>query len=113
MAGSQRHPLSADEVATVASLREQGKSLRAIGTLLRRSKNTVAYAAMSIRAAAEGAKVDNCGRPKVLTDRELRSLKRLVNDLGFSAVSALTEKINITESQGLPATRKLPVSVCT
>eukprot|EP00170_Pyropia_yezoensis_P003413 contig_14260_g3420 len=98
MAGSQRHPLSADEVATVASLREQGESLRAIGTLLGRSKSTVAYVAMSIRAAADGTKVDKCSRPKVLTDRELRSLKRLVDDQGFSAVAALTEKVNITRS---------------
>eukprot|EP00170_Pyropia_yezoensis_P000606 contig_2940_g607 len=85
MAGSQKHPVSAAEVATVASLREQGKSLRAIGTLLGRSKSTVDYAAMSIRGAADGTKVDKRGRPKVLTDRELGSLKRLEDDQGFSA----------------------------
>eukprot|EP00170_Pyropia_yezoensis_P002357 contig_9879_g2361 len=92
MAGSQRHPLSADEVATVASLREQGKSLRAIGSLLGSSKSTVTYAAMYIRAAADGTKVDKRGRPKVLTDHELRSLKRLVDDQGERVTCLASER---------------------
>lgn len=113
MAGSPRRPLSDGERAAIMALLQQGKSLLAIGTALGRSKSTVAYAAMAMRAAAARAVVDKRGRPKVLSDRELRGIKRSMDESGFTSVAALTEMVNTTRSQASGGPRKGAVSAST
>jgi len=110
MAGSPRRPLYAGERTTVDALLEQGKSLGAIGTLLGRSRSTVAYAATMARQAAASPSVDKRGRSKALTDRELRSLKRVVGASRFTSVVALTETINVTRAQAGGGPNNGPVS---
>jgi len=113
MAGSPRRPLSAGERTTVVTLLEQGKSLGAIGTLLGRSRSTIAYAAKMSRQAAAGPRVDKRGRPKALTDRELRSLKRVVGASRFTSVVALRETIHLTRAQDGGGPKNGPVSTST
>jgi len=113
MAGSPRRPLYAGERTTVVALLEQGKSLGAIGTLLGRSRSTVAYAATMARQAAASPPVDKRGRSKALTDRELRSLKQVVGASRFTSVVALTETINLTRAQAGGGPNNGPVSTST
>eukprot|EP00170_Pyropia_yezoensis_P003365 contig_14034_g3372 len=113
MAGSARRPLSDGERTAITALLQQGKSLLTISTALGRFKSTIAYAAMAMRVAAARAKVDKRGRPKKLTDRELRSLKRAMDDNGFSSVAALTEMVNTTRSHASGGPSKGSVSAST
>ena len=113
MGGRTRRPLSVGEQETISTLLRQGKSLAAIGTILGRPKSTVAYAAEVARATDNGAKVDKRGRPKSLTERELRSLRRAVDENGFSTIRALTEKVNQTRTQAAGGSQKGPVSTWT
>lgn len=113
MAGSARRPLSIAERTTITTLLEQGKSLQAVGTILGRRKSTIAYAAKAMRSAAAGPRVDKRGRPKALTDREQRTLKRTMDISGFRSVASLTEMVNTTRSQATGGAKKSPVSPST
>ena len=113
MSGSAHRPLSNGERAAITALLQQGKSVLAIGTALGRSRSTVAYAATAVRAAAARARVENRGRPKTLTDRELRTLKRAIYNNGFSSMASVTELANTTRSQAAGGTKKVTVSVST
>jgi len=113
MEGSRRRPLSAGERTTVVTLLEQGKSLAAIGTLLGRSRSTIAYAAKMARKAAAGPRFDKRGRPKAPTDRQRRCLKQVVGASRFTSVVALTETINLTRAQAGGGPNGGPVSTST
>jgi len=97
--GSPRHPLSAGEHITAVTLLEQGESLGTIGTLLGRSRSTIAYVAEMVRQAGGGPRFEKRGLPKALTDRKFRSVKRVVGASRLISVLALTVTINLTRAQ--------------
>jgi len=79
IAGTTRRSLSAGERTTAVGLLEQGKSLGSIGTLLGRSRSTIAYVAKIVRQAADGPRFERRGLFKALMDCECRSVKRVVS----------------------------------
>lgn len=113
MAGSKRRPLSVAEREVIQRMLKQGKPLATVGTALGRSRSTIAYAAQAARTAATRARPDKRGRPKALSDRELRTLRRAVDTDGFSCLASLTEKVNNTRTRAAGGPNKGPVSIWT
>jgi len=74
ISGTNRRPPSAGERTTAVTLLEQGKSLGSIGTLLGRSRSTIAFVAEMVRQAAGGPRFEKRDLSHALTDRECRSV---------------------------------------
>ena len=74
ISGTNRRPPSAGERTTAVTLLEQGESLGTIGTLLGRSRSTIAFVAEMVRQAAGGPRFEKRDLSHALTDRECRSV---------------------------------------
>jgi len=87
------------------------KSNRDIATSLGLKKSAVAYAAATARRSGGTAQKETRGRPELLSERELRGLRRVVQDNPFASIAEISEKVNAERSKtvGGPASR--PVSV--
>jgi len=87
------------------------KSNGAIATSLGLKKSTVAYVAAIARRPNGPARKDNRGRPKALSERELRGLRRLVKDVPFASVADIAEKLSAerTSAAAGPSLRPVPV----
>lgn len=112
MAGNGRTPLSPQEVGGIKALVANKKSNGAIATLLDISKTTVSYHAANARRAADSARQDNPGRPKLLSPPELRGLRRMADDNPFALTDEIAEKVNERRSNTAvgPPLRKVSVS---
>jgi len=113
MTGSECFPLSDGERAAITALLQLGKTLLAISTALGRATSTVVYAAMAMRAGAARARVYKRVRRKELTDCELRTLNRAMDNNGFFSMACLTEMVNTTRSQAAGGPKKGTVSIYT
>jgi len=81
------------------------KSNGAIAASLGLKKSTVAYVAANARRVDGGGRTDNRGRPKLLRPRELRGLRRLVEENSFASLAENAEKLNVgrTNPPAVPA----------
>jgi len=89
------------------------KSNGAIATSLGLKKSTVAYVAAIARRPVGPAPKDNRGRPKALSERELRGLRRLVQDAPFASVAEIAYTINAERTSAAAGPSLRPVSVYT
>ena len=89
------------------------KSNRDIATSPGLKKITVAYAAATVRRSGRPAQKETRGRSKLLSERELRGLRRGVQDNPFASMTEIAEKVSAKRAKtvGGPASR--PVSVKT
>jgi len=80
MAGNGRTPLTPQQVDAIKTMVADKKANGAIATSLGLKRSTLAYVA-AIAPRPDGPAIqDNRGRPKALSERELRGLRRLVQD---------------------------------
>lgn len=112
MAGKGRTPLCPQQVGAIRTMVANKKSNGAIATALGIPKTTISYHAANARRTAATARQDNRGRPKLLSPRELRGLRRVVDDNPFASMAEITEKVNEgrTSAAGGPPLRKVSVS---
>jgi len=68
--------------------------------------STVVYVAEISRRADGGARKESRGRPKLLSPRELRGLRRLVEEIPFASLAEIPEKLN-AERTNPPAGQSL------
>jgi len=100
-------------VSSIKEMVANKMSNGAIAVSLNLKKSTVAYVAANARRADGGARKDNRGRPKVLSPRELRGLRRLVEENPFASLAEIAEKLNAGRTNP-PAGQSLrPVSPST
>jgi len=113
MAGHKRTPLTPQQVGAIKVMVGNKKSNRDIATSLGLKKSTVAYAAATARRSGGPAQKETRGRPKLLSERELRGLRRVVQDNPFASMAEIAETVNTERAKtvGGPASR--PVSVKT
>jgi len=77
MISKRRSPLSPQHVGSIKEMVANNKSNGAIAASLGLRKSTVAYVAANARRVNGGGRTDNRDRPKLLSPRELRGLRRL------------------------------------
>ena len=94
MGGKGRTPLCPQEVGAIKTMVTNKKSNGAIATALGIPKTVVSYHAANARRAAATARQDNRGRPKLLSPRELRGLRRVVDGNPFASTAEIAEKVN-------------------
>lgn len=112
MAGKGRTPLCPQQVGAIRTMVDNKKSNGAIATALGIPKTTVSYHAANARRTAATARQDNRGRPKLRSPRELRGLRRVMDDNPFASMAEIAEKVNEgrTSTAGGPPLRKVSVS---
>jgi len=113
MAGNGRTPLTPQQVDAIKIVVANKKSNGAITTSLGLKKSTVAYVAAIARRPDGPARKDNRGRPKALSERELRGLRRLMQDAPISSVAEIAEKLNAERTSAAAGPSLRPVSVYT
>jgi len=113
MAGKGRTPLTPQQVDAIKIMVANKKSNGAIATSLGLKKSTVAYVAAIARRPDGPARKDNRGRPKALSERELRGLRRLVQDAPFASVAEIAEKLNAERTSAAAGPSLRPVFVYT
>jgi len=113
MAGHKRTPLTPQQVGAIKVMVGNKKSNRDIATSPGLKKITVAYAAATVRRSGKPAQKETRGRPKLLSERQLRGLPRVVQDNPFASMAEISETVNAERAKnaGGPASR--PVSVKT
>jgi len=87
MAGKGTSLLTPQQVDAIKIMVANKKSNGAIATSLGLETSTVAYVAAISRRPNGPARKDNRGRRKALSERELRGLRRLVQDAPFASVA--------------------------
>ena len=78
MTAKGRTRLSPEQVSSIKEMVANKMSNGAIAVSLNRKKSTVAYVAAYARRADGGARKENRGRPKLLSPRALRGLRRIL-----------------------------------
>jgi len=113
MAGHKTTPLTPQQVSAIKVMVGNKKSNRDIATSLGLKKSTVAHAAVSARRSGGPSQKQTRGRSKLLSERELRGLRRVVQDNPFASMTEIAEKVSAKRAKtvGGPASR--PVSVKT
>lgn len=112
MAKTSRTRLCPQEIGAIKMMVGNKMSNGAIATALGLNKSTVAYAAAIARRAGVDFRKDGRGRPKLLSPRELRGLRRLVDQNPFASIADITESVNSerTSTTGRPALCKISSS---
>ena len=113
MAGHKRTPLTPQQVGTIKVMVGNQNSNRDIATSLGLKKSTVAYAAATALRSGGPAQKETRGRPKLLSERELRGVRRVVQDNPLASMAEIDKTVNAewAKTVGGPASR--PVSVKT
>ena len=111
MAGKGTSLLTPQQVDAIKIMVANKKSNGAIATSLGLKKSTATYVAAIARRPNGPARKDNRGRPKALSERELRGLRRLVKDAPFGSVAEIAEKLNAERTSAAAGPSLRPVSV--
>jgi len=95
MTSKLRTPLCPQQVGSIKEIVANNKSNGAIAASLGLKKSTVAYVAASDRRVDGGGRTDNRGRPRLLSPRGLRGLRRLVEENPFASLAEIAENLNV------------------
>lgn len=109
MAKTSRTRLCPQEIGAIKMMVGNKMSNGAIAKALGLNKSTVAYTAAIARRAGPDVRKEGRGRPRLLSPRELRGLRRLVDENPFASIAERTEKVNNerTSATGGPALRQI------
>jgi len=113
MAGKGRTPLTPQQVDAIKIMVANKKFNGAIATSLELKKSTVAYVAAIVRRPEGPARKENRGRPKALSEHELRGLRRVVQDSPFASMAEIAEKLNAERTSAAVGPSIRPLSVRT
>jgi len=111
--GKEKDPPPPEQVDAIKIMVASKKSNGAIATSLGLKKSTVAYVAAIDRRPVGPAPKDNRGRPKSLSERELRGLRRLVQDAPLASVAEIAYTITAERTSAAAGPSLRPVSVYT
>jgi len=107
MAGHKSTPVTPQQVGAIKVMAGNKKSKRDIANSFGMKKRTVAYEASTARRSGGPAQEETRGRPKLLSQRELRGLRRVVQDNPFASMAEIAETVTTERAKTVwgPASR--------
>lgn len=95
MAGHNRTSLTEQQKAAIKEMATKGDSNGAIARAINIKRSTVGHVAKLVRGGAPPPPEGQPGRPRALSERDLRSLSRLMKANRFSCLSTITSLVHV------------------